>query len=344
LAWRQAGLELAAAGRRSFGNDCNVPSGNGATNMLARTSGLAWEVLAPAKLNLYLEVLGRRADGFHELDTVMTPVRIFDSLRWTPSPPAETAFSLRYDSSTPRELQTAAPADDTNLAWRAFAALASAAGIEPTGQVTLVKRIPVQAGLGGASSDAAAALSLGNAAWGLGFGRGRLAELAAELGSDVPFFLAGGPAICRGRGERVAAIDLPRLNVVVVKPPAGAPTAAAFHLLGAGPLSPVAAQDSRVRAADLVDNLRRGRLARAARQMVNRLQDAAARLCPTIERICAALARCGCVGPMVTGSGSACFGLACSARHARQVARQLSSWKLGTVFAAASLGAASPPL
>jgi 4-diphosphocytidyl-2-C-methyl-D-erythritol kinase len=182
--------------------------------MLARSSGSAWEVLAPAKLNLYLEVLGRRADGFHELDTLMTPVRIFDRLYWEPAPSDQPSqFSIEYDPSTATEIQTAAPADGANLAWRAFALLAKSAGIEPTGRVTLVKRIPVQAGMGGASADAAAALVLGNAAWGLNYARRRLAELAAELGSDVPFFLAGGPAICRGRGELVAAINrLPRLN------------------------------------------------------------------------------------------------------------------------------------
>jgi 4-diphosphocytidyl-2-C-methyl-D-erythritol kinase len=314
--------------------------------MLARKSGSAWEVLAPAKLNLYLEVLGRRADGFHELDTLMTPVRIFDRLRWAPSPTDQPSlFSLHYDPSTARELQIAAPADASNLAWRAFALLAKTAGIEPTGRVTLAKRIPVQAGMGGASADAAAALVLGNAAWGLNYPRRRLAELAAELGSDVPFFLAGGPAVCRGRGERVVPLDnLPRLNLIIVKPPTGVSTAAAFHRLQAPPLSPDAAQDSQRPLEVLVDNLQRGRLARAASQMVNRLQDAAFALCPAVERLRDAFARCACLGHQMTGSGSAYFGLASSARQARRVARQLSSWNVGTVFATASCRAASPAL
>ncbi len=314
--------------------------------MLARRSGSAWEVLAPAKLNLYLEVLGRRADGFHELETLMTPVRIFDALRWTPTPAGQSpAFSLAYDGSTPADIQAAAPADPTNLAWRAFDLLGRVAGHAPTGRAILAKRIPVQAGLGGASSDAAAALVLANAAWGIDYPRRRLAELAAELGSDVPFFLAGGPAWCRGRGERVAAVDLlPRLNFVIVKPPVGVSTATAFHTLKAPPLSPVAAQDSQRRLADLVDNLRRGWLARAGRQMVNRLEPVAAALCPGFERLRDALARCACLGHVMTGSGSAYFGLTASARQAQRVARQLSSWNVGTVFATASCRAASPPL
>jgi 4-diphosphocytidyl-2-C-methyl-D-erythritol kinase len=170
-------------------------------------------------------------------------------------------------------------------------------------------------------------------------------EFAAELGSDVPFFLAGGAAICRGRGERVTLLDgLPRLNLVIAKPPAGVSTAAAFHTLRAPPFSPDAAQDSQRRLEVLVDNLQRGRLARAASQMVNRLQDAAAGLCPAIERLGLAFTRCKCLGHQMTGSGSAYFGIASSARQARRVASLLSSWNVGTVFATASCRAASPPL
>jgi 4-diphosphocytidyl-2-C-methyl-D-erythritol kinase len=329
--------------------------------MRARRSGSGWEALAPAKLNLYLEILGRRNDGFHELETLMTPVRIYDSLRWMPSTDgAATSFSLEYDSATPAELRTAAPPDSQNLAWRAFEALARSAGISPTGRVTLDKRIPVQAGMGGASSDAAAALVVGNAAWKLNYPRRRLIELAAELGSDVPFFLAGSPAICRGRGERVEPVaGLPQLHLVVVKPPAGVSTAAAFGSLQAGPVTTSAAQDSQARLEVLVDNLRRGALARAARQMVNRLEDAAARLSPGIARLREAFVGCACLGHLMTGSGSAYFGVMRSACQAQRLARQLSAQlkttarfdaaNLGTgniwrVFATATCHAASPPL
>jgi 4-diphosphocytidyl-2-C-methyl-D-erythritol kinase len=334
--------------------------------MRARRSGSGWEIYAPAKLNLYLEVLGRREDGFHELETLMTPVRIFDRLTWSPGAPGSPrGFSLEYGSSTPAEICAAAPADAGNLVWRAFKLIADAAGVEPSGRVTLDKRIPVQAGMGGASSDAAAALVLANAGWGLGLGRTRLAELAAQLGSDVPFFLAGCPAICRGRGERVDPVaGLPRLHLVVVKPAMGVSTAEAFGALNAPAASALAAQDSQARLAELVDNLRGGGIAKAARQMVNRLEDVAARLCPGIERVRAAVSQLGCVGHLMTGSGSAYFAIMRSARQARQAARQLSSQlcrsahqdaaNLGTgflrpqafatVFAAATYRAASPPL
>jgi 4-diphosphocytidyl-2-C-methyl-D-erythritol kinase len=327
--------------------------------MRARTAGSGWEIFAPAKLNLYLEVLGRRDDGFHELETLMTPVRLFDRLTWTPSAPWERdKFSLEYDASTPAEFHAAAPTDPNNLAWRAFDLIARAAGIPPTGRAILAKRIPAQAGLGGASADAAAALVLANSAWDLNFPRARLARLAAELGSDVPFFLAGGAAICRGRGERVEPLaGLPRLDVVIIKPPQGVSTSAAFHSLDLEPGARTAAQNSQARLVELVDDLRRGALAHGVRRMFNRLEQAAARLCEGAWRLKDIFAACACRGSVMTGSGSAHFAVMRSARQARQLARLLSQrlefLKLGSdsrgtgtayVFATATYQAASPSL
>jgi 4-diphosphocytidyl-2-C-methyl-D-erythritol kinase len=325
--------------------------------MRARRSGSTWEIDAPAKLNLYLEVLGRRDDGFHELDTLMTPIRLYDRLWWTPGDPAaSTPFSLEFHPSTPSELQQAAPADASNLVSRAFRKLAKAASIEPWGRAVLLKRIFVQAGMGGASSDAAAALVLANEAWGIHYSMGRLAALAAELGSDVPFFLAGGPAICRGRGERVELIfGLPRLNVVVAKPPVGVSTGAAFAALNAAAVSTGAARDSQARLGELVDNLRSGSIGRAARLMKNRLEIAAMALTPWIAAVREAFADCGALGHVMTGSGSAYFGVMRSARQAQRVARRLAALRFAalpigtsplraTVFAAVTCPATSPPL
>jgi 4-diphosphocytidyl-2-C-methyl-D-erythritol kinase len=312
--------------------------------MLARQAGSGWEVLAPAKLNLYLEILGRRDDGFHELETLVTPIRLFDRLTWAPAQrDGSPSFSLQYDPSTSADACAAAPADSTNLVWRAFDLMARGAGIEPTGRVTLAKRIPIQAGLGGASSDAAAALVLANAAWELGYSRSRLSGLAAQLGSDVPFFLGAGAAICRGRGEQITPVrGLPRLDLVVIKPPGGVSTAQAYGSIQAGPTSAVSVRNSHARVNELVQLLRRYALAEAARRMKNRLESAAVKICPTIAMLREALSRCACHGHLMTGSGSAYFGVMRSARQARQAARQLAAWKLGTVFAAATCRAASP--
>ena len=300
--------------------------------MFPHKIGSAWEVHAPAKLNLYLDVLGSRTDGFHELETLLVPVRIYDQLFWSPSPGATAGTSLRIHSllqrGSPESASVDAGAD--NLVCRAADRLAKAAGIEPQGTFDLYKRIPAQAGLGGGSSDAAAALVLANTAWGIGYPRERLAELAADVGSDVPFFLSDGAAVCRGRGERVQQVlGLPRLHFVVVKPPASLSTSAVFGAWKASGAPPGGV-------ATLIESLRGGALAEAGRRMVNRLETAAAALSPWIERILGELAKQSLNGHLMTGSGSACFGLARSAYHARKVARLLSGRELGSVFATSS--------
>jgi 4-diphosphocytidyl-2-C-methyl-D-erythritol kinase len=144
------------------------------------------ELEAPAKLNLWLEVLGRRPDGYHEIDSFLAEIDLADTVRLDKA----TEISLHVEGSP-------APADESNLAWRAAAALGVGARIH------LVKRIPAGAGLGGGSSDAAAVLKGLAALYGLTLPEGRLAALAVSLGADVPFFLHGGTARCRGIGERV---------------------------------------------------------------------------------------------------------------------------------------------
>jgi 4-diphosphocytidyl-2-C-methyl-D-erythritol kinase len=300
--------------------------------MFARKTDSGWEVFAPAKLNLYLEVLGRRSDGFHELETLMAPVGLYDHLQWRPA--ESNGFSLRYHTATPRVWQAAAPADHRNLICRAVDLRARTAGVAPSGRFTLTKRIPVGAGLGGASSDAAAALMLASAAWGLGYRQERLSRLASQLGSDVPFFLAGQSAICRGRGELVTpAPSMPRLNVVIVAPPEGISTAEAFASLNALELGGRVESE---RLPSLVDSLQRGRLAEAGRRMINRLQPVATALSPWIAQIGRAFARCNCYSHLLTGSGSAYFGVMRSARHARWAAGVLSSARLGQVFTTAT--------
>jgi 4-diphosphocytidyl-2-C-methyl-D-erythritol kinase len=165
--------------------------------MYARRIGDAWEALAPAKLNLYLDVLGRRADGFHELETLLAPIRLYDRLVWRPHRnDGSTDFAFSCDPASAAALVDLAPANERNLVWRAVDLLATTAGCAPRGSFVLTKRIPVQAGLGGGSSDAAAALVLANSAWEIDYPLTKLSEIAAQLGSDVPFFLAGQTAVC----------------------------------------------------------------------------------------------------------------------------------------------------
>ena len=171
-------------------------------------------VWAPAKINLHLEVLGLRADGFHELAMVMQSIDLLDGLELAPT--ADARIHLSCDRP---EL----PIDGSNLIVRAAELLRARSGLPELGaRIHLRKRIPIGAGLAGGSSDGAAALAGLNALWGLGFATAELATMAAELGSDMPFCLDGGTQLCFGRGERLEPVPEPPadgLAVLLLKHP-----------------------------------------------------------------------------------------------------------------------------
>ena len=204
--------------------------------MNVRRGGFFLELQTPAKLNLFLEVLARRPDGYHEIETLMTAVTIYDSLFFAANQDGRIELSCewatglaaratRWRAAGEPAVFDDLPQGDANLVVRALERLRARTGVRQGATVRLVKRIPAAAGLGGASSDAAAALVAANDHWRLGWSLTQLAEFAAELGSDIPFFLGGGAAVCRGRGERREAVaGLPRLDVVVVRPPEGLST------------------------------------------------------------------------------------------------------------------------
>lgn len=175
----------------------------------AGSSGL--RLLAPAKINLALEVTARRDDGYHDIDTVMTTIDLAD--RVTLRPASRLTVTLGGPASAGID-----PADD--LAGRAARALAAAAGRAPDVAIEVDKRIPAPAGLGGGSSDAAAVLRGMARLWHLAWPDERLVEVAARVGSDVPFFLTAGAARCTGRGEIVEPLpDLAPLRLLILVPP-----------------------------------------------------------------------------------------------------------------------------
>jgi 4-diphosphocytidyl-2-C-methyl-D-erythritol kinase len=171
-------------------------------------------VRAPAKINLHLEVLGLRPDGFHELAMVMQSIDLADTLRMRPT--ADTQISLRCDRGD-------LPTDGSNLIVRAGELLRARSGLPELGaEIVLEKRIPIGAGLAGGSSNGAAALVGLNALWGLGLTAEALHAMAAELGSDMPFCLDGGTQLCFGRGERLEPVvpEQPlNLAVLLIKHP-----------------------------------------------------------------------------------------------------------------------------
>ena len=280
-------------------------------------------MLTPAKINLFLEILGRRADGYHEIETLLAAVTLYDTLRFTATPSGAIALDCRWASPQPGE---PIPTDKDNLAFRAAALLRERSGVSAGATIQLIKRIPAAAGLGGASSDAAAALVAANLAWQLNWPRQRLMELAAELGSDVPFFLTRGAALARGRGERLEGLRMPKLHIALVRPPVGLSTPAVYRACRPA--------DSPQAAAPLVAALARGDAAAAGRLLVNGLEPAAASLTPWIERLQSEFERQGVLGHQMSGSGSSYFGLCRHARQARRVASRLRARSIGAAFAA----------
>ena len=177
-----------------------------------------YDVAAPAKLNLFLHVVGRRSDGYHLLQSVFVLIDWCDALH----------FERREDGQLVRhDLGTALPADDLTL--RAARALRAASGTALGADISIDKQVPWGAGLGGGSSDAASTLLALNHLWNLNWPRERLADLAIGLGADVPFFIGGSHAVVEGIGERLTPIRLPRAWLAVVKPSASLATAAIFR-------------------------------------------------------------------------------------------------------------------
>jgi 4-diphosphocytidyl-2-C-methyl-D-erythritol kinase len=296
-------------------------------------------VQAPAKLNLFFEVIAKRSDGFHEIESLMVPVSLYDSLMFRAEPEhasqrqdsAQTLGGVTLECHWAGDQKSAVglgvlPPAAENLATRAVLLLRGRAGIQQGCSMRLIKRIPSAAGLGGGSSDAAAALLAANIGWRLDWPRERLMELAAELGSDVPFFLAGGAAVCRGRGERIEPVgQLGCLHGVIVRPPEGLSTARVYgHCRPGRPSRSVQ---------PLVAALRRGDLRRMRELVFNRLEEAAVDLCPWIGRLQQEFAQLNCVAAQMSGSGTSYFAICQHARHARHVAGRLRCRGVGRVYA-----------
>jgi 4-diphosphocytidyl-2-C-methyl-D-erythritol kinase len=300
--------------------------------MYVHRSGAELAIQAPAKLNLSFEVLARRDDGYHEIETLMCPVGLYDTLYFREGPKNQLQLTCQRvcGASGPTGLSgEVLPEGRENLVLRAVELLRQQAGVDSGATLRLVKRIPMAAGLGGGSSDAAAALLAANHVWRLGWSTEELTRLSAQLGSDVPFFLVGGAAICRGRGERVEPVAIQAaMHFVVVYPPEGLSTAAVYR---------VCRPASRPRPlAPLLQALAQGDLRQIGRLLFNRLQPAAEKLSPWIGRLRSHLAREDCLGHGMSGSGTSYFGLCRHARHARRLARRLQANGLGSVFAVQS--------
>ena len=266
----------------------------------------SFAVRAHAKINLDLRIVGRRADGYHDLRTTFQSLALHDRL----------VFRRKRGAFAIESADPDMPGDATNLVWRAAQALwsASGRGAEVRGvEVAIDKRIPSQAGLGGGSSDAAATLVALNELWNSRFDAGDLARLGATLGADVPFFLLGGTALGLGRGEMLYPLpDIPSMGVLLVKPAFGVSTTEAYGWYGG----------AAGRSSDDVQGLAvpwfPGPLV-----LANDLEGPVMRQHPELLTVRRALLRCRAEVALMSGSGSAVFGLFPTVAAARAAAAVL---------------------
>lgn len=261
--------------------------------------------LAPAKINWNLRVLGRRTDGFHEIESLVSTVSIGDELSFAPRSDAKITLD-----STDRDL----PRDASNLVLRAARLLVERSGHARGVSCRLVKNIPVGGGLGGGSSDAAMTLAALNELWGLNWPRWRLLDLAAELGSDVSFFLVGGSAVIHGRGELVQPVELPwRGWVVLMLPGWGISTAKVYQAWRAESCPKEAGSALPAGVSDAVEWMRR---------TFNMLETAALEVCPALREMMARVERMANRPVRLSGSGSTFFTAFDEREEAEYFARQ----------------------
>lgn len=262
------------------------------------------ELTANAKINLTLDILRKREDGYHDLQMVMQSVTLADELTVTPArgPQGDAVADLRF-----------LPTGNKNLAQVAAAAFREATGLGGEVDVAIRKRVPVCAGLAGGSADAAAVLRAMNALTGAGLSPAKLADIGARAGSDVPFCVLGGTALAEGRGERLTPLaPLPPCHIVLCKPPFSIPTPQLFARVNVRKI--VRRPDT----SGVLAALEAGDLAGVARRMYNVFEDVLEpRRAAEIAAIKAMLIDRGALGASMSGSGPSVFGLFETERAAR---------------------------
>ena len=282
---------------------------------------IALEKKSPCKVNLLLNILGKRPDGFHELETVMHPVGVFDHLS------VEKGGSGIHLRCTPPGL----PTDSRNLVHRAAAAFRDRAGVRDGVKIHLEKHVPLAAGLGGGSGDAATTLLAMNELFGNPCSDNDLREIAAGIGSDVPFFLQSRPALATGRGEKVEALDFfPALRdaaFVLVHPGFGIATAWAYENLAR---FPDAVNGRPGRARRLVQVLQSGVVGACAGHLYNSLEAPALEKYPLLA-LFQDFFRAHGAPTLMSGSGSSTFAIAASRAAADTLVEAFKS-KFGTSY------------
>jgi 4-diphosphocytidyl-2-C-methyl-D-erythritol kinase len=294
---------------------------------------------AHAKVNLFLRVLGRRSDGYHDLETLIVPISLADRLEvHADAGPSFRTLSLSLEVTGAPELVRDVPQNETNLVLRAAGALAERAGVRGFAEVALEKLVPSGAGLGGGSADAAATLTVLNELWGCGLSVEELGDLGASVGSDVPALLAGSPVLASGRGERVEPARCGPLSLALVTFGFAVATPEAFGWWDQdGSTGP---DPKRLLAAAATGDPRH-----VAGGLFNDLEGPVARRHPEVAQAERILMEGGAVGALMSGSGPSVLGLLpdATSRIGSDAEQQLERLTGRTVGYVQTRGAAGPP-
>ena len=277
-------------------------------------------VNCPAKINLFLEVLGKRADGYHEVATVMQTIELYDRL----------FFRSREKGIKIICSRDCVPVDERNLVFKTIELLSAETGVNRGVEIEIDKRIPVASGLGGASSDAAGTFIAVNKMWGLGLTKADMVSLSEKIGTDVAFFIhlaaddfsgfSGGTFFGKGRGNEMEALpSLPVSWLVLAAPPVHVSTKTIYDDLNLE--LTVNKQDFKM----IVETLPAGDLSLISKFLFNRLESAAIPRYPVIGKVKKMLLREGAAGALMSGSGPVVFGLVSDESAARAIAKRISA-------------------
>ena len=254
---------------------------------------------APAKINLFLEILGKRDDGYHEIETIMQEIDLADNLQFE-----EIQEGVKLECN-----DKSIPLNQDNLVCKAANLILKECGIKKGVSINLEKKIPVGAGLGGGSSDAATTLKALNSLWGVGLNDGELMELAAKLGSDIPFFIKGKTSICSGRGEKISPVEVRnKMNFLILFPRVHISTETIYKNLK------IDLTKKRKDVSFFLDALKYSESVGIGKLLFNRLEEVIFATYPDLLQVKHSLEFFDFCGLSISGSGSAFFGL-CKDRH-----------------------------
>ncbi len=273
---------------------------------------------APAKINLFLEILGKRDDGYHEIETVMQEIDLVDNLQFE-----EIQEGVRLKCNDKN-----IPSDENNLVCKAANLILNECGIKKGVLISLEKNIPVGAGLGGGSSDAATTLKALNLLWKIGLNDAELMHFAAKLGSDVPFFIKGKTSLCSGRGEKITPVEVKsEMNYLIIFPHINISTTMIYRNLKIDLTKKI------IDVSFFLDALKHRKLADISKLLYNRLEEVIFATYPDLLDVKSALDHFDFCGLSVSGSGSAFFGLCRDRQQAKAIKSKIELSSIGNVFA-----------